>query len=182
MSFVSLRSFFPPACTVKAGTRSLQTLPGSRGWAHSPGRPRMWSSACDCSVPRDAQTCQAAVENPMGSHPHLSPTLRNQGQERWLRERWSQGSSGAWTEYQAPTPAVWGCLASNTPAVLAPNAPKGCTSPLLTQQPFHLQENPSFPLPQPTSADLCAGLARVADPLEQLWADPDARWQHIPQL
>lgn len=82
---------------------------------------------------------------PLGVARHPSPTLRNQGQERCLRERWSRGWAGAWAGCRAPSPVVWGSLPSSPSAVLGSDAPEDCTSPLLTQQPFQPQENP-FPL------------------------------------
>lgn len=69
MAFVSLRIFLSSYLNRKiAGTRSLQPSPGSTGWAHNPGGPGLLSSGCGHSVPRDTQTCWAAIKYPTGGH------------------------------------------------------------------------------------------------------------------
>lgn len=144
----------------KAGTRGLQPVPGSRGWTQhttqvDPG----------CRRVTVAALCQGHPDLP-GSHqkshrwslsfPHH---LQEPGQERCVRERWIQGWAGAWAGSQAPSPAVQGSLPSSPPAVLEPKATEGSTSPLLTQQLFQPQENPSLSSPQPTPAVFCADQA-----------------------
>lgn len=69
-----------------------------------------------------------------------------------MRERWMQGWAGVWAGCQARSSAV---QAPCPPAVLEPKATEGRTSPLLTQQLFQPQENPSVLTTAHSSRLLC---------------------------
>lgn len=74
-------------------------MPGSRGYAHRPGGPGLWGSVCGLSVPRDTQTCWAALKNPTGGHSAFATHHKEPGTRAVLKGKVEGGWDGAWARY-----------------------------------------------------------------------------------